>query len=242
MAPFTKLFITLVLAAFQLDVQAAPLEARAGLGNFVQCNVARLKTVSGLAATTSAVKKLSLVSSDDATASGVSTAQAGLKDAQTGIATIAKALIAGKAPPAAARDQVGQGLNTAQTALAGISSTDPAITAQVAGAQKKLAQTISAGQQVVDTCGGSGAAGTSLSSIATASMTATEITTASSAAATASASLEANLASVASDTATATDATIASVASLTASASDSLLTACATASTVTSTVTVTVHS
>lgn len=49
-------------------------------------------------------------------------AQAGLKDAQTGIATIAKALIGGQAPPAGARDQVGKGLNDAQTALAGITS------------------------------------------------------------------------------------------------------------------------
>lgn len=57
--------------------------------------------------------------------------------------------------------------------------TDTAVTSQVTAAQTKLQQTISAGQQVVDTCGGGGAAGTSLSSIATVSMTATQITTAS---------------------------------------------------------------
>lgn len=185
MARFSTFFVALTLASCQLGVHAAPLSNRAGIGSFVQCNLARLKIVGGLAGTTSAVQKISRV--DAATASAVTTAQAGLKDAQTGIQTIAQALITRKAPPAAARDQVGKGLNAAQTALAGITSTDPKVAAQVKTAQDKLKQTISAGQQVVDNCGGGGAAGTSLSSIATASMTATEITT--SAAATATTSL-----------------------------------------------------
>ncbi|GLB43718.1 hypothetical protein LshimejAT787_1402300 [Lyophyllum shimeji] len=178
MARFTTLFVALALASCQLGVHAAPLSGRAGVGSFIQCNLARLKTVGGLAGTTSAVQKLAgAAGADAATSSAVTAAQAGLKDAQTGIQTIAQALISGQAPPADARDQVGKGLNAAQTALAGITSTDPTVAAQVQTAQDKLKQTISAGQQVVDTCGGGGAAGTSLSSMATASMTATQITT-----------------------------------------------------------------
>ncbi|KAG6845587.1 hypothetical protein H0H87_007266 [Tephrocybe sp. NHM501043] len=201
MAPFAKLFIVLSISAFQLDVYAAPLAGRASLGNFIQCNVARVKTVKALAASTAAVKKISPDASDNATTSA--------------------ALITGQAPPADARDQVGQGLNAAQTALSGITlcQDGPAVTSQVSNAQKKVEQTIAAGQQVVGTCGGSGAAGMSSSSVAIVSMTTTEATTAATGTANA---LEATLITMASDTVTdagtATSAGTTSVASLTASA------------------------
>jgi len=149
-------FYSLVLAFFcgllfvLSEVHAAPVERALGS---LKCNAARLRTVAGLAATSGAVNKLSTAASGDAAAStAVTTAQSGLKDAQSGIATIAKALITGQAPPAASRDQVQAGLNNAQTALTGINSTDATVTSGVQTALGSLSKTIAAGQDVVANC------------------------------------------------------------------------------------------
>lgn len=60
--------------------------------------------------------------SDPAAASAATTAQGDLQDASDAIKTIAGALLTGQAPPAAARDQVGQGLSAAQDALNNITT------------------------------------------------------------------------------------------------------------------------
>ncbi|THU97854.1 hypothetical protein K435DRAFT_662040, partial [Dendrothele bispora CBS 962.96] len=139
--------------------QLAPLQRRQ-VGN-LQCNIARLQTVSGLVATQKAVNEMAsaagrqVLGSDDATtASAVSDAQAGLSSAQAGIATIAKAIVSGQNAPAAARGQVGDGLTQAKSALESITSTDSAVTSALQDAQTKLDGTISAGEQVVSDCGG----------------------------------------------------------------------------------------
>ncbi|KAK1230182.1 hypothetical protein PQX77_006728 [Marasmius sp. AFHP31] len=125
----------------------------------IQCNVARLQTVSGLSATTKAVDQLaSAGANDEATSSAVAQAQEGLSDAQGGIQTIAQAILSGQDAPADARTQVGDGLESAQSALQSISSTDPAVTSGVKDAMAQLAKTAQAGEQVVSLCGGGGGA------------------------------------------------------------------------------------
>jgi len=119
----------------------------------IKCNVARLQTVSNLAASSNAVKKVATAAASDATtADAAQTAQTGLTGAKGGIATIAKSLLTGQAAPAAARTQVLDGLNAAKTALSGITSTDPAVTSAVTAAQSKIDATLTAGGKVVDNC------------------------------------------------------------------------------------------
>jgi len=125
------------------------LKALGGIG----CNIARLQTVTDLATSSQAVSKLSTAAAADAaTAGAATTATDGLNSAKAGIATIAKDILTGQTPSAAARTQVQTGLNAAKTALAGITSTDPAVTAAVAAAAAKVDKTIAAGGQVVAKC------------------------------------------------------------------------------------------
>ncbi|KAL9716722.1 hypothetical protein Ac2012v2_001175 [Leucoagaricus gongylophorus] len=134
-------------------ISAVPLESRqiGGIG----CNIARLNVVTNLRQTTNAVNKLA-ASSDPTTADAAITAQGGLQDASDGIKTIAGALLTGQTAPAASRYQVSQGLLTAQTALNNITSTDNTVTSEVDNAMSQLEKTISAGQDVLDQCGGGG--------------------------------------------------------------------------------------
>ncbi|KAF5392120.1 hypothetical protein D9757_003312 [Collybiopsis confluens] len=158
MVQFNNFLLSLILVSSSYYGTAAPLGSRQ-IGD-LQCNIARLKTVSGLSATNKAVSALSSSSgSDPAIASAVSQAQSGIQSAQSGISTIAKAILTSQDAPAAARDQVGSGLATVQSALDSIgNSTDPNLQA----AQSALGDTIIAGQQVVSDCGGgSGAAAAS---------------------------------------------------------------------------------
>ncbi|KAF9260417.1 hypothetical protein L218DRAFT_946832 [Marasmius fiardii PR-910] len=123
----------------------------------VQCNVARLKTVSNLKTTSQNVDAIATaLGSDQATATAVQSAQSGISSAQDGINQIAQAILAGQDAPAAARDQVGQGLTDAKTALSSISSADPAVTPVLVDAQTSLDKTIAAGQDVVNLCKPSG--------------------------------------------------------------------------------------
>ncbi|PBL01710.1 hypothetical protein ARMGADRAFT_953778 [Armillaria gallica] len=143
-----RFFITLLsaaLMAYFFQVEAAPLHSRQ-IGD-ISCNVARLKTVSSLAATKSAVKKID-TSNSTATATAVTDAQTGLDSASSGIKTIAASLLTGQTAPADARDQVKNGLLAAQTALNGITTGDTATT----DALTKLNDTISAGSDVVANC------------------------------------------------------------------------------------------
>ncbi|KAJ7263625.1 hypothetical protein B0H12DRAFT_1230914 [Mycena haematopus] len=142
MVRIMSIIFTLFLAAFAV---AAPLGARQ-IGD-LQCNKDRANTVSGLIATTAAVKKID--TTDPTTATAVAAAQAGLKSAGQGIAAIAGALITGQTAPAD-RAQVGTGLTAAQTALTGIN--DPAASDAVTAALGKLATTITAGEAVEADC------------------------------------------------------------------------------------------
>ncbi|KAJ7481003.1 hypothetical protein FB451DRAFT_155668 [Mycena latifolia] len=143
MARILSILLALCLALFTV---AAPLQQRQ-VGD-LQCNINRLKIVSSLASTTTAVGKID--TTDPTTASAVTAAQAGLTSASAGIKTIAQSLVTGQAAPASARDQVQAGLLAAQTALAGI--TDPTTTAAVTAAQNQLTTTIADGAGVVADC------------------------------------------------------------------------------------------
>ncbi|KAF8956147.1 hypothetical protein BDZ97DRAFT_202500 [Flammula alnicola] len=150
---FAYLLAIVTVSASVYQVDAAPIESRQIGG--LACNIARLKTVSGLAATTQAVNKIASGAGSDATVSSAATAaQSGLESASAGIKTIAGALLTGQNAPADARNQVAQGLTSAQTALDGINSTDPAVTSLVNAAKQKLQGTINAGSDVVSQCGG----------------------------------------------------------------------------------------
>ncbi|RDB24407.1 hypothetical protein Hypma_008497 [Hypsizygus marmoreus] len=115
------------------SIQLGPIVHRASNGgNLLQCNIGRLRTVTGLASTTSAVQKISSV------------------------AELRRRCdcVVSQSPPVDARAQVGKGLNAAQTALASITTSNAAVTSGITNAQAKLKQTIAAGQEVVDSCGG----------------------------------------------------------------------------------------
>ncbi|KAF8955160.1 hypothetical protein BDZ97DRAFT_321930 [Flammula alnicola] len=165
---FAYLLAIVTVSASIYQVEAAPIESRQIGG--LACNIARLKTVSGLAATTKAVNKIASGARSDATVSSATTAaQSGLQSASAGIKTIAGALLTGQNAPADARNQVAEGLTSAQTALDGINSTDPVVTSLVNAAKQKLQGTINAGSDVVSQCGGSSAAasGSSNSTVST---------------------------------------------------------------------------
>ncbi|KAJ7735123.1 hypothetical protein DFH07DRAFT_928211 [Mycena maculata] len=138
----TVLFALLVASV----AVAAPVEKRQ-IGDLT-CNIDRLKIVSTLAGTTSAVGKIQ--GTDPTTATQVAAAQAGLSSASDGIKTIAAALFTGQTAPASARTQVQTGLLAAQSALGNI--TDPTATAAAATAQSSLAAAIQDGQGVVANC------------------------------------------------------------------------------------------
>ncbi|KAF8173799.1 hypothetical protein K438DRAFT_1728277 [Mycena galopus ATCC 62051] len=141
---------SVILALFAASTaMAAPFDRRLSLSSvFSACNVDRFNIVTTLASTGSAVGKID--TTDPATATAVTAAQAGLTSAGDGIKTIALALVTGGTPPADARDQVKSGLANAQTALSSI--TDPTANATVADAQGKLAAAISDGNDVVADC------------------------------------------------------------------------------------------
>ncbi|KAG6855469.1 hypothetical protein H0H87_002366 [Tephrocybe sp. NHM501043] len=154
---FALVFIVSALAAPLSTVRApenaarefAPLKALGGVG----CNVARFKTVTGLAAASAAVKKVSAAAANDAAAAdGATAATTGLNGAKAGIAKIAASLLAGQTAPADARTQTADGLNAAMDALNGINSTDPTVAEAVSNAATKVEATIASGNDVVAQC------------------------------------------------------------------------------------------
>lgn len=106
----------------------------------LECNIARVKIIADLAATRSAVNKISDNSVKTA-------ASAGLDSARSGILDIAAALVTGQSAPQSGRDQVSSGLNATAAALAS-GTNDTAI----ASAQNSLAKASAAGQSVVLNC------------------------------------------------------------------------------------------
>ncbi|KAG7441635.1 uncharacterized protein BT62DRAFT_955679 [Guyanagaster necrorhizus] len=145
MTRFLIALLSVALMAYLFQVEAVPLRSRQ-IGD-IQCNVARLKTVSSLAATKSALQEID-TSNSTTTGTAVTAAQSGLDSASAGIKTIAGALLTGQTAPATARDQVKTGLLAAQSALGGITTGDAAVTE----AQTKLNDTIAAGSDVVSDC------------------------------------------------------------------------------------------
>ncbi|KAF5374297.1 hypothetical protein D9758_004589 [Tetrapyrgos nigripes] len=144
MARFIFTFLSFALALLAFKAEAAPLQARQ-IGD-LQCNIARLQTVSALGQAQNLLGKID--TTDPNVASAVSTASDGLNSAQAGIKTIGGAIVSGQTAPADARDQVGTGLTDALTALDGLDSTDPAVSDTVS----KVNDAISAGQSVVADC------------------------------------------------------------------------------------------
>ncbi|KAJ7247392.1 hypothetical protein B0H12DRAFT_1125061 [Mycena haematopus] len=143
MAPILCLFLALLITSASI---AAPVEQRQ-IGD-LSCNVDRLKIVTGLVSTGSAVGQID--TSDPDTATAVAAAQAGLKAAGDSIKDIAVALVAGAAAPADARTGVSQGLNDTRSALESI--TNSAVTASVAAAQSKVQAAIDDGNSVISDC------------------------------------------------------------------------------------------
>lgn len=76
------------------------------------CNLARLQIVKAISAT-----KKSVAAIQDTTVQ--TAAAAGVKQAQGGVADVAKSIVTGAAPSQAGRDAVEAGLNATSTALAG---------------------------------------------------------------------------------------------------------------------------
>ncbi|KAJ6459986.1 hypothetical protein C8R45DRAFT_1030229 [Mycena sanguinolenta] len=143
MAPIFSLFFVLFIASASV---AAPVEQRQ-IGSLA-CNIDRVKILAGLISTGSAVGQID--TSDPATATAVTAAQAGLKAVGDSIAQIALALVTGAAAPADARTAVSQGLNDTRSALESI--TNPAVNASVAAAQSELQTTIDDGNAVIADC------------------------------------------------------------------------------------------
>ncbi|KAG6828260.1 hypothetical protein H0H92_008603 [Tricholoma furcatifolium] len=120
----------------------------------VACNVARAKTVAGLAASSLAVDNVRVMAANNASAmSALSAATNGLNSAKAGVAVIAGELLTLQTASVAARTQVQNGLDAAKTALASINSTTNAMMMNaVAAASTMVDNTITAGQEVVSNC------------------------------------------------------------------------------------------
>ncbi|PHH90358.1 hypothetical protein CDD83_3881 [Cordyceps sp. RAO-2017] len=106
-----------------------------------QCNSARARIVGALRDTGKSVDKI-----QDAQVK--SAAQAGLDQANGGVADIAKSIVKGQDPPADSRDTVAAGLKATNDALGSGKSGDAA----VAAAQKSVGEAAAAGQDVLDQC------------------------------------------------------------------------------------------
>ncbi|KAK9780545.1 hypothetical protein AB5N19_03869 [Seiridium cardinale] len=133
-----QLFIATLLAVSATLAGAASIESRQSA---ISCNVARLQIVKAIGDTNKAVGDI-----QDPTVQ--TAAAAGVKQAQGGVADVAKSIFSGAAPSADGRNAVEAGLNATSTALAGGDATDPAI----ATAQTSLQDAIAAGQDVLANC------------------------------------------------------------------------------------------
>ncbi|KAK1959806.1 hypothetical protein LY78DRAFT_685641 [Colletotrichum sublineola] len=105
------------------------------------CNIARLKIVSAIKSTQNSVDNIKDPAVKEAAA-------AGLKQANDGIGSIAKALVTGQKAAADDRNTVEAGLTATGTALQGGDQTDDA----VKSAGGSLQKAVSAGQDVVSKC------------------------------------------------------------------------------------------
>ncbi|KAH7564391.1 hypothetical protein J3E72DRAFT_26430 [Bipolaris maydis] len=135
---FTK---AIVIMPFVAGTFAASIYPRQFGRNPIACNVARFQIVSALADTSDSVDKIK----DQTVATAAKT---GIDQATNGIGEIAKAILAGEAPPAASRNETATGITAATTALGGGDASDPA----VVSAQSSIADAAKAGEDVVAQC------------------------------------------------------------------------------------------
>ncbi|KAJ6551632.1 hypothetical protein B0H19DRAFT_1236723 [Mycena capillaripes] len=143
MVRLVSCFFTVCLAIY---AAGAPLQQRQ-VGN-ARCQLDRVKIVASLKATDATISKIPIT--DPATASAVSTAQAGLESASNAIQAIGADLQNGLNASASDRNNVFAGLTAAQTALSGI--TDVTANATVTAALTRLSKTLDAGKAVVANC------------------------------------------------------------------------------------------
>ncbi|KAK6074024.1 hypothetical protein SCUP515_06689 [Seiridium cupressi] len=132
---FPQLFVATLLAVSATLAGAASIGSRQSA---ISCNVARLQIVKAIGDTNKAVGDI-----QDPTVQ--TAAAAGVKQAQGGVADVAKSIFSGAAPSADGRNAVEAGLNATSAALAGGDATDPAL----ATAQTSLQDAIAAGQDVL---------------------------------------------------------------------------------------------
>ncbi|KAJ7031193.1 hypothetical protein C8F04DRAFT_1231589 [Mycena alexandri] len=143
MARISSVLFSLCIVAC---ASAAPMHRRQ-TGD-LDCNLARLKVVSDIAATQTLVSQIN--TTDLATASAVGVAQAGLNSVNSAIQDILTAVFANQTAPADSRVQLEQGLDTANSALVLIK--DPNANASVSAARAKLLAAGVAGDQVLSEC------------------------------------------------------------------------------------------
>ncbi|EMR72743.1 hypothetical protein MGN70_008855 [Eutypa lata] len=136
-----RMLITTLMVAGAAVTSARSIAPRQFLQDGLACNIARLKIVGALGDTEDSIGQIQ----DTAVQNAATT---GLQKAQGGVKTIAKAIVAGDAPPAAARDQVEAGLTAMGNALSGADTSDQA----VVDAQESLDDATQAGQDVVSEC------------------------------------------------------------------------------------------
>ncbi|KAJ7032826.1 hypothetical protein C8F04DRAFT_1235208 [Mycena alexandri] len=136
-APAPRLNGTLnicMLFTFCLAVCAAAAPLHRRQTGDLDCNLARLKIISDIAAAQPLISQIN--TTDLVTASAVAMAQTGLMSTNAAIQDILTAVFANQTAPANSGDQVGLGVNGAHNALSTI--TDPSVNATVAAAQAKL--------------------------------------------------------------------------------------------------------
>ncbi|KAJ6572761.1 hypothetical protein DFH09DRAFT_1277302 [Mycena vulgaris] len=143
MARIISLFLALFIASAAV---AAPLNHRQ-TGD-AACNADRLNLISQLVVSGNTVNAID--TSDNATATAVASAKAGLNIAGGGITEILLGLITGQAAPASSQDAVTLGLDFSRRALAGI--TNPAVNASVAAATAAVQTANDDGNAVARDC------------------------------------------------------------------------------------------
>ncbi|PPQ94086.1 hypothetical protein CVT25_009235 [Psilocybe cyanescens] len=150
-------FLAITLAMlFRVYNADAGKSVQSGQSSNATCNIDRLQTVVGLDNSASLIQKAIKDSSsnDTAAVSQLKAAANGIQSAQAGVDTILQALVTGQAPPANARQQVGDGIDAAGAALISAfgNSTTSALSADIADAQSAVAGTLAAGIRVVSDC------------------------------------------------------------------------------------------
>uniref|UniRef100_A0A8H7XSM8 Uncharacterized protein n=1 Tax=Psilocybe cubensis TaxID=181762 RepID=A0A8H7XSM8_PSICU len=152
-AYFLAITLALLFRAYNTDAGTG---VQSSQSSNATCNIDRLETVVGLQKSADLIQKAinATNSNDTAVISQLQTAASGIQSADAGVATILQALVSGQAPPADARQQVGDGLNSAAAALvvAFGNATSNAEAAAIASAESAVIGALAAGIRVVEDC------------------------------------------------------------------------------------------